>query len=339
MLDIVLKILSVIGIVLLVLLAVLVVTLLLVLFFPITYKAFGKKNEKDIQAWVKANWLFGLLRVRFIYPEPGKLTVKLLWFTLYDAAKSKQEEASSENTNANVQTGKAQTSNVQTGNVQTGNVQTAKPAETSAETKNNPTENSVEKSVNTTSVEKVSVEVKSSQNPKSPSDIPENTEENPSADAGNNHDKKSIKDRILQKYEKIKYTIRKIYDKIKHILENIAFYKNLLQDEQTKGLLQHAFTRLGRILKSIRPRKLKGDILFGTGSPDTTGYVFGIYGMFIPLYGKHMNVTPDFTQAILEGELYAAGHITVFQLLRHGLMLLLDKRLRLLIHRIKTHTI
>lgn len=312
MLDIILKILSIIGIVLLVLLAVFIVTLLLVLFFPVTYKLFGKKNGKAIQAWVKANWLFGLLRVRFFYPEPGNLTVKLLWFTLYDSAKSKTTDSQNKTDEA---------------------VKTSKTTETSDETIQESTQ---------ASLEKVSQE-ESARKTQTASDILENIEGivdgTPAAEDAHNQTKKSIKDRILEKYEKIKYTIRKIYDKIKHILENIAFYKNLLQDEQTKGLLQHAFSRLGRILKSIRPRKLKGDILFGTGSPDTTGYAFGIYGMFIPLYGKHMNVTPDFTQAILEGELYAAGHITVFQLLRHGLMLLLDKRLRLLIHRIKTHTI
>lgn len=321
MLDIVLKILSVIGIVLLVLLAVLVIALLLVLFFPITYKAFGKKNEKDIQAWVKANWLFGLLRVRFYYPKPGNITVKLLWFTLHDSSKCKQEvdhnQKKPENSEQAIQESAPKTSTDET----TQETQTA---------------SDVLANVEGLSDSKSAISTEASENNVGEEDAAEGM---PTAEDVQNQKKKTIQERILEKYEKIKYTIRKIYDKIKHILENLSFYKNLLQDEQTKGLLQHAFSRIGRILKSIRPRRLKGDILFGTGAPDTTGYLFGIYGMFIPLYGKYMNVTPDFTQAILEGELYAAGHITVFQLLRHGLMVLLDKRLRLLIHRIKTHTI
>lgn len=310
MLDMVLQILSVIGIILLVLLIILLVALLLVLFFPVTYKLYGKKNGKDIQAWVKANWLFGLLRVRFFYPEPGKLTVKLLGFTLYDSAKT-NDSPTQEHTESEKKT-----------------QQQEPPSETKQELS---TENESDQNADTQHMPSQTA-----------SEILENVEgihTIPTTDDTVEQEKKSIKERILEKYEKIKYTIRKIYDKIKHILENITFYKTLLQDEQTKGLLHHAFSRFGRILKSIRPRKLKGDILFGTGSPDTTGYAFGIYGMFIPMYGKYMNVTPDFTRAVLEGELYAAGHITVFQLLRHGVMLLLDKRLRLLIHRIKTHTI
>lgn len=135
--------------------------------------------------------------------------------------------------------------------------------------------------------------------------------------------------------QKIQYTFRNICDKIKIIRENIAYYKEVLLCEDTKGLLNHAFMRLGRILKSIRPRKLKADVRFGTGSPDTTGYVYAIYGVLCPYLGKHVFLTPDFEQSVLEGNLYAAGHITIFRLLWHGLMIALDKRLRQLISKLK----
>ncbi|MBE5883421.1 MAG: DUF2953 domain-containing protein [Lachnospiraceae bacterium] len=290
MLDIILKILSIIGIVILILLIVFIVALLLVLFFPVTYRAFGKKNSDEMSAWVKANWLFGLLRIRFIYPEPGNITVKLLWFTLFDSSRPSTEKEELKEKPSII------------------------PEETAS--------------------------IKNSSGEEKPSAITENEEFTGEAEeVAQKQIKMSIKEKILAKYEKIKYTILKIYDKIKHIVENIAFYKALLQDEQTVGLLRHAWFRLGRILKNIRPRKLKGTILFGTGSPDTTGYAFGAYGMLSAWLGKHINVTPDFTQAILEGEVYAAGHITIFQLLVHTLMVVLDKRLRLLFHRIKTHTI
>ncbi|MDE6700476.1 MAG: DUF2953 domain-containing protein, partial [Acetatifactor sp.] len=93
--------------------------------------------------------------------------------------------------------------------------------------------------------------------------------------------------------------------------------------------------RLGRILKSIRPRKLRADIRFGTGSPDTTGYAFGIYGMFCSWLGKQVVLTPDFERAVLVGELDAAGHITVFKLLWHGLILVTDRRIRALMDKLE----
>lgn len=147
----------------------------------------------------------------------------------------------------------------------------------------------------------------------------------------------TLKEKLFEKYEKIKYTLKKIYDKIKHIWENISFYKELLQDSETQELVSHGWKRVKKILRSIRPRKLKADVIFGTGSPDTTGYAFGIYGMIMPKLGKRVTVTPDFNQQILEGRLDATGHIMVFTLLRHILAILFDKRLWLLKKRLDAH--
>lgn len=316
MLDIILQILSIIGIILLVLLVVLLVSVLLILFFPITYRVHGRKKSEELSAWVKANWLFGLLRVRFFYPKPGNLTVKLLWFTLFDSAQDDEPEkktdrdAGKPSNNTKLSTGTNTRVQQETSKEDIRNIPESASAKEDETIKSKKTENVK------------SVEVSDEGNPQ--------TQE---------VDKPGITERILAKYEKIKYTIVKIYDKIKEILENIAFYKALFQDKQTQELLKHASFRLGRILKNIRPRKLKGDILFGTNSPDTTGYIFGAYGMLSAWLGYHINVTPDFTQEILEGELYAAGYITVFQVLRHSLAVVFDKQLKLLVHRIKKHKI
>ena len=86
MLDMILQILAVLGIILLVLLAVFLTIVLLVLFFPVTYHIYGKKDEEGIQCSAKIKWLFGLLRAKYSYPEWGHLTIKALCFTLYDAA-------------------------------------------------------------------------------------------------------------------------------------------------------------------------------------------------------------------------------------------------------------
>ena len=137
-------------------------------------------------------------------------------------------------------------------------------------------------------------------------------------------------------FEKIRYTIRKICDKIKYILQNISFYRELWNDPDTKGLLQHAGSRIGHILKRLRPRKLEVNARVGTGSPDTTGYLYGIYGMILPKLGKGVCITPDFEQAILEGDFKVSGHFTVACVLFHSVRLLMDKRLQQLKHKIKT---
>lgn len=128
-------------------------------------------------------------------------------------------------------------------------------------------------------------------------------------------EQKSTKERGF--FNKIRYTVGKICDKIKHILNNITFYKDLWNDPETRGLLRHAGNRIGHILKSLRPRKLELTARIGTGSPDTTGYLYGIYGMILPQLGKDICITPDFEQAILEGNFKTSGHFTLACVLFH----------------------
>lgn len=296
MLAILLKILSIIGIVLLILLGIILVLLLLVLFVPITYKIYGNKKSEDIRAKIKTNWLFGLLRFRFLYPEPGNAVVKFLCFKIYD---SKKEPT------------------------------TNKKSLKAAEPKSSHAEEEVSEDAKEPVVpNQVVSEINISETDALEQDFLTDTNE-----------KKSIFQRISEKYNKIKYTIQKIYDKIKYILKNISYYKDLLQEEETKALLKYAWTRLVKILKRICPKKLKADILFGAESPDTTGYVMAVYGMLLPHIRKpcDINFTPDFSQAVLEGEINAKGSITVFCILINVLPVLFDKRLRILIHKIKKY--
>lgn len=290
MLTILFKILSILGILLLILLGIALVVILLVLFFPVCYKMSGKKNAEGMQFAAKIKWLFGLVRVSYSYPVPGKLLAKVLFFTVYDSSAEKKNSAPGEDTHT------APNKDITTllsDDTDMAKTDTATDTEASANAK--------------TSVE-------------------ENTPGPQQETSG----------KIAGFFEKIRYTIRKICDKIKYILKNISFYRELWNNPDTKGLLQHAGSRIGHILKRLRPRKLEVNARVGTGSPDTTGYLYGIYGMILPKLGKGVCITPDFEQAILEGDFKASGHFTVACVLFHSARLLMDKRLQQLKHKIRT---
>lgn len=164
-----------------------------------------------------------------------------------------------------------------------------------------------------------------------------NTVESDKAQAKEHFADHKVKHKLFQKYTKIKYTIQTFCGNIKHIWENISFYKKLLQDEETKLLFSHTCNRIRKVLKHLWPAKIKANLIFGADSPDTTGYLYGIYCMFSPKLGKDVCIIPDFEQKILQGTVYLTGHITVFTLLVNVLAVLLDKRLRLFIQRVKKH--
>lgn len=265
------------GILLLVLLGIALTVILLVLFFPLCYKAAGQKSAGEMRFSAKVRWLFGLVRISYDYPQPGKLLAKVLCFTVYDSSAEGKEK---KNDSSEKDTPKA-----------AARPEAAIPQEAA------------------------------------PSDSQPSVKEPPVPE------QKSTEERGF--FDKIRYTVGKICDKIKHILNNITFYKDLWNDPETRGLLRHAGNRIGHILKSLRPRKLELTARVGTGSPDTTGYLYGIYGMILPKLGKGICITPDFEQAILEGNFKASGHFTIACVLFHSIRLLLDKRLRQLQHKIR----
>lgn len=314
MLDVILQILSVLGIILLVLLAVLITVLLLVLFFPVLYRVRGRKDTEHIELAARADWLFGLLRLRYAYPEPGKLTVKVLWITIFDSSRREESEEREEKEEKEGKEGK--------------------------EGKEEREENKEEESKETPTVV-TSSEIADTEEEPVPKTF-EQTEGKQNEKETDDQDSKAIDEskqkkftKISEKIAKLKYTILTIYDKIKKMWQNISYYMELLNDKDTKLLLSHAKIRLCKIIKSIRPRRLEADIVFGTGAPDTTGYAYGVYGMLMPFLGSYVVVTPDFQQAVLEGNFQASGHVTLAVLLWQAIRIAMDKKLWQLLNKLK----
>lgn len=310
--DVILRILSIIGIILLILLGMVLVSLLIVLFWPVTYRVKGEKGTEKLWIMAKADWLFGVLRVRYAYPEPGSVVIKLLWKTLLDTGQ--QEKASGEEPEAGEHAEEKVPAEIdvseESDETEGGTGDTEPEADVSEE--GNPEE------------AEASAQAKDTE-PEEKTALPESTEP----------EKKNLFSRVFEKIQKIKYTILKIYDKIKGIWANISYYIALLREEDTALLWKHVKLRLGKILKNIRPRHIRANVLFGTGAPDTTGYAFGIYGMLLPVLGKNVCVTPDFNRKILEGNMDVSGHITIWTLVWNTLKLLLDKKLKLFIKKMK----
>lgn len=317
MLTILFKILSILGIFLLILLGIALVVILLVLFFPVCYKMSGKKNVQEMQFTAKIKWLFGLVRVSYSYPVPGKLLAKVLFFTVYDSSEKGKKSAPGEDTHTAPKK-----------DITEAAQETSRTSESSDASESSDTSGTSGQTLFSDDTDRAKTDPAT--DTEALADAKTSVEENPPVP------QQETSGKIAGFFEKIRYTIRKICDKIKYILQNISFYRELWNDPDTKGLLQHAGKRIGHILKRLRPRKLNVNARIGTGSPDTTGYLYGIYGMILPKLGKGVCITPDFEQAILEGDFKASGHFTLACLLFHSARLLLDKRLQQLKHKIRT---
>ena len=102
-------------------------------------------------------------------------------------------------------------------------------------------------------------------------------------------------------------------------------------------LIPAVWTKLKTFLLHIRPRVLQGHLQFGLSDPANTGQVLGGFAMIAYVYQTELQIKPDFeaVEYYIKGQLYTRGHICCIHLVVLLIRLLLDKKLRGVIHMIR----
>lgn len=148
--------------------------------------------------------------------------------------------------------------------------------------------------------------------------------------------------KIPEKFKRVFARIRDFFHTIKSALGNVKTtirkVKCLLTNESHKSAFTKLKTSVWQLLKILMPYRLKLNLEYSTGSPDTTAQLLGILTMFPIGYQNRWNVHPDFTadNAYAEAEFDVKGRILGFSLLKLILGLVLDKDCRKLYNHFKT---
>lgn len=308
--QIFLQILAVLGIILLSLIGIALLLIALVLFVPIRYKVRAVK-EAELEADVRITWLLHLLSVKYLYPKPGEIVLRIFGIKAWkmkpgEEVKEEQEEPVKEE-------------QIQKEQVKKEQVQEEQAKEEQIQEKQAKEEQLQAKTVKST----VQSQTGQSDEKQKTTDIPLEEE------------KIGFFHRIQYKIKSICDKIKLLFEKIKKIASDYAYYRDLLQKKENRLLFERCKVRILKVLKSIRPRVLKADLVVGTGSPDTTGYLLAVYGMLLPFFGNHINITPDFENTIFQGRVYLKGRITIFTILLNGAKIYFDKQLHQLIENLK----
>lgn len=299
MVSTILAILKILGIIILILLGVILTIVLLVLFVPIRYRiTVHRKTDEEVPivAEIKATWFFHILNIAFSYPAAAYVRVRVFCFTIFRSDKPSSEEK-----------GKV---DVPEDNItQTPEEQNTKKQESSEEIAVETTKKASEK----TSEKEIEKEAETEESNK----IWE------------------FFRKLWDAIKNIKYTIQRICDKIKHIVNNIRYYTEILKSNTFRRAWTICSGQVFSLLKSLAPRKIQGKLLIGTGDPASTGQVLAVYGMLYPLLGNHIDIIPDFEQAILECDLLIKGRITIFKALKTAWIVFFNRDLRRLIRLLK----
>lgn len=306
-----LKVLSIIGIVLACILGVIILLLLLILLCPITYRADADAHDNKYTAKVKIKYLFGLVRAGFDYPEPGILYVKALCFTVFDTSDSDDSTDEPVGKNKKLKFAK---------NTKSSN-STNETDETINSSENH--NKDIDNSVNNKSVKNKTVNNKTTNN----KSVNNKTDDN----------KRKIHNPIYyikKGWENFRY---KVVTKVQYIIKDIKYYLALWEHDDTQALVRKVKKRGLKILKIIAPNKGHVDMVFGTGSPDTTGQIYGVCSAVFFRWPKTFKIIPDFENKIIEGSLSVSGWFNLFSIVIQALPIVFSKKLKLTRARFEAH--
>lgn len=302
MLHVILFLLKIIGIFLAALLGLLLLILLLLLFVPVRYRGRLQK-EGELAVRTRVSWFLHVVSVPISF-QKGVLSVKIKLFGITVKNLTEDEEEIRRDTK-----------------------------ELSRRTKDaaKEEEEQIEKAEGAGMEPKANLaeEVRERPEPED-GEHPPKEEEAADEDAGdpweeepdkNEDEKESRIKRILQKikaffrklfsfWEKmknLKYTFRRFCDKIKRGIKKYQGTKEFLQDERTRKALGHAWKEVKHLIGRLLPKKIRGELHFGTQDPALTGEILGGISIFYPIFMDNVKVYPNFEQSILEGDLSVKG--------------------------------
>ncbi len=297
--KILLTVLKVLLFLLLAVILVLLSILCLVLFTPLKYSASAEKYD-IIKAEGKVSWLLGIIRISFLYND-GKSSYKLRIFGAdykkladFFAKRAKKREKnkldleSAEQTTWDESEGESNEKEEDQAFPQKEEKPVYKEHKPYGEegTPSGKKEEKVEKE-NRAEVESRHKEAQ------------KNIQH--SEDGGTDKDKRAGNG-FISSIKEARKTVHNIKDKFTTI-------KEFIFSEITKNMLGVAKDNLFRLLAKIKPRKIKSDILFGTGDPCQTGQILGLAAAYMAVSGTVFNITPDFENKILRGRLMVSGQI------------------------------
>jgi len=340
-LAVLLCILKIIGITVLIIVCLILFLIALVLFVPIRYKlTFNKKDSIDDMAGkVTVSWLLHILHISLTYLNKDLIArIRVFGIRIKQMSLLKKTDA----VNAPYSNKKI------TNKKNKDSEDKAEEPKSLGEVYSIESEDFKFESVEDDSNEDTTNNLEEAQSENS-DDIVDET------DSGDDNSKKSISERIKSFINALKVLLTKAYDKFNDFFENTEnridkinnsidnlnkeyrFYEKFIQDEHNKAALINCLKQLKRILKSIRPRKIKGSMKFGMDDPAATGQILSIISVIYPFIYKKLLIEADFENAVIEGDILIKGKIAVIVLVVAAWKVYFNKDLKRLLRIYKKH--
>ena len=300
MVHIILLILKIAGIVLLSLLGILILLVLMVLFVPVRYNISADYHSR-LTANIKISWLLNVLRLKASYANDLSVKAYAMFFKIFDNNSDKEKKQKNKEGDKCIDDMYVADSSQETA----GQYAAGRQNETSG------AGNSQDTAVQVESLEAEKADIKQHIESRSNNQHNEDDKHNRQS-VSQPHKKKdligrlkaalnSVKDKLISIKSKFKKLLKAIVDKKRSAWQKINDLKVIINDEENKELV--------RLIKRI------------------LGVIAVIYG----ITGVEFNITPEFEQKVLEGDIYMKGRVRIYRLLLIALRVYKNNRFRKLV--------
>lgn len=98
--------------------------------------------------------------------------------------------------------------------------------------------------------------------------------------------------------------------------------------KENRKLLCRLFGEMRDLIRYLAPKKIRGEMILGTGDPSTTGLLFGGLSLFPVVYQEGLQITPDFEEKRFQGKGVIKGRLRLFYFLKLVRRLYQDREIK-----------
>ena len=325
MVTVILGILKVIGSLLLVILGLLLFVLLCALFVPVQYRFQGQRSaEVPLQGQLAVSWLLHLFGITVDADGTG-ISLKLRIFgipldTLREFLNRREKRKRTQAKKRAVSAKKKATKNKkqESPELLSDKMLTEEIAP-------------VKKSISTEKIQESAEKPLTEKSPRQEETAKQPQKSKPEKKESGENQLFRLFRQVLQLPGRILKKVQRMLKNAENTKKSFDSVKAFIDRQETRGALRLVWKKGIRLGRHVLPRSLKGFLAFGFSDPADTGYVLAILGALYPVYGDHIDVTPDFQQKKLEFSLQGSGRVCGIVVLVNGLQLFFDKNIQFIL--------
>ena len=320
-----------------------IILLLILLMFPICYQIEGDFDGKIPKAQVKVSWAVIFLRAKACYEEQLDFGIRIFGIPVYDSRKDhwsvlgEHPEKDKKHKKKDKKKRKARSNTKKKSTNKTDSKKQADTRQKKIEKKERETKQEKYTVQEKVPDKKVVQEAKDTTIKKTSEDVldltwdekeekqktttqktyrkPEDTTPKPEIEKSTDKEKEFFGKKIVNLLKKCYNKCKNLITKIRKITDKMETIGDIFEDEDIINAVKRIKGYGINAVKLLLPQKLNAQITFGFEDPYHTGKVLGWAAALIPIYGDHIDITPDFEKRTLKGHLRIKGSIRRYKIL------------------------